>query len=98
MMKVAIAKTYVAEDGTAFNTKEECVSHETANVFKPLLNLKQDALDAILARADDKAKMRGDLIEKLAIKVREKRIADGDLKRPSPVKAEPATPETQAAA
>lgn len=95
-MKVEETRTYVADDGTRFDTKEACAAYERSAMFKPLCNLKAADIEAILDRSTDKAKAQGLLIERLARMVAAKRIEDGDAKRrPRTEGAEAAEGETE---
>jgi hypothetical protein len=58
-------KVYIADDGKEFATREECKAYEDKDVFKPLLRLTADQLNAILTGEDE---VKGKLIHKLWVR------------------------------
>lgn len=80
-MRIEAIKKFVADDGTTFDLKEDCLAYEQANMFKPLLNMKAEHLTEAMTRSTEKGKLRADLIERLAGRIEKVRKEQGDYRR-----------------
>jgi hypothetical protein len=81
MAKTVTVKTFVAFDGTEFKTREEAEAHENEGFLKQFANWKSDRVEAADKGDTDKGKKDGLAIEAWALRLREKRIERGEVKR-----------------
>jgi hypothetical protein len=88
-MREVTRTVYESFDGRAFDTAAECRAHERENVHLALVGLTIEQVDAALSRDN---KHLGDAIEAVALRIRQKRIEDGDLKRARRKEGDSATP------
>ena len=82
--------TYIADDGTSFETREACEAHEAAGFARQFVGLTIDQVDAALARTNVPL---ADAFEAIGNRISKARLDAGELRRRSK-KAGDAPPPT----
>ena len=94
-MREQTKTVFVAFDGSSFDTAAECRAYERDNIHLALVGLTVENIEAALSRDDLPL---GDAIEAVAYRIRQTRVAAGDMKRERRKTAEPEPAAEPAAA